>query len=296
MINEAKILDGKQLAHTIKAEMKEMVGAWLANGRRKPHLCAILVGNDGASLTYVKAKAKDCEELGMDSTILHLDEQIAEKELLDLVQKINHDEKIDGLIVQMPVPKHIDALKVTEAILPEKDVDGFHPVNVGRMFKGLPAMLPATPMGIMIMLERHKIPTAGKHAVVIGRSDIVGKPMAALLMQNNPTANCTVTICHSKTQNLEQHTKQADIIIAALGKPYFLKAEMVKPGAVVIDVGITRVSSQNEKGYEIKGDVQFDEVKKIASWITPVPGGVGLMTRIGLLQNTLNAYKKRENL
>lgn len=296
MINEAKILDGKQLAHTIKAEMKEMVGAWLANGKRKPHLCAILVGNDGASLTYVKAKAKDCEELGMDSTILHLDEQIAEKELLDLVQKINHDEKIDGLIVQMPVPKHIDALKVTEAILPEKDVDGFHPVNVGRMFKGLPAMLPATPMGIMIMLERHKIPTAGKHAVVIGRSDIVGKPMAALLMQNNPTANCTVTICHSKTQNLEQHTKQADIIIAALGKPYFLKAEMVKPGAVVIDVGITRVSSQNEKGYEIKGDVQFDEVKKIASWITPVPGGVGLMTRIGLLQNTLNAYKKRENL
>ena len=286
-----KILDGKSLAKTIKSEMKEQVASFKASGKRSPHLCAILVGNDGASQTYVASKARDCEELGMDSTVLRFSEDISEEALLQEVIRINEDPAIDGLIVQMPVPKHIDSLKVMNTIAPEKDVDGFHPMNVGKMFKGLDTFLPATPYGILMMLERYEIETSGKHCVVIGRSDIVGKPMAALLMQNTYPGNCTVTVCHSRTKNLKELCLQADIIVAALGKPEFLKADMVKEGAVVIDVGISRVDADNEKGYVIRGDVAFDEVAAKASAITPVPGGVGLMTRIGLLRNTLKAYQ-----
>ncbi len=292
----AQILDGKQLAKDIKREMLAMVSAWKAGGRRAPHLCAILVGEDGASQTYVASKARDCEELGMNSTVLRFPATISHNELLQEVDAVNANPDIDGLIVQMPVPAHINALEVMERIDPSKDVDGFHPVNVGRMLKGLPTYLPATPYGIMMMLERYGIPTAGRHCVVIGRSDIVGKPMAALLMQNTDPGNCTVTVCHSKTKNVAEITRQADIIVAALGRPEFLKADMVKEGAVIIDVGITRVEANNERGYVIKGDVAFDEVSEKASWITPVPGGVGLMTRIGLLQNTLNAYQVHEGI
>lgn len=291
-----ELLDGKVLARTIKAELKEEVAKYRASGYRAPHLCAILVGDDGASQTYVASKAKDCEELGMDSSVLRFPASISEEELLNEVIKVNNNGGIDGLIVQMPVPKHIDALKVMDTIDPAKDVDGFHPVNVGKMFKGLETFLPATPYGIMMILERYKIETAGKHCVVIGRSDIVGKPMAALLLQNTNPGNCTVTICHSRTTNLKELCLQADIIVAALGRPEFLKADMVKPGAVIIDVGITRVDADNERGYVIRGDVAFDEVAQKASFITPVPGGVGLMTRIGLLQNTLLAYRRHMHI
>jgi methylenetetrahydrofolate dehydrogenase (NADP+)/methenyltetrahydrofolate cyclohydrolase len=286
------ILDGKKVAQDIKAELKQEVYSFTSKGNRPPHLCAILVGDDGASQTYVASKAKDCAELGMESTVLRFDAGISQNELLDEIVKINENPAIDGLIVQMPVPNHIHALTVTETIAPHKDVDGFHPLNVGRMFKGLDTFLPATPYGIMLLLERFGIETAGKHAVVIGRSEIVGKPMAALLMQNSNPGNCTVTVCHSRTTNMENLTRQADILVAALGKPEFVTADMVKPGAVVIDVGITRVSADNAKGYVLKGDVNFAEVAPICSAITPVPGGVGYMTRIGLLKNTIKAYKK----
>lgn len=286
-----ELLDGKVLAKAIKAELKDKIAAYKQKGWRAPHLCAILVGDDGASQTYVASKAKDCDELGMNSTVLRLPSSTSESDLLKEVEKVNQNKNIDGLIVQMPVPDHIDSLKVMMRIDPSKDVDGFHPMNVGMMFKGLDTFLPATPYGIMMMLERYKIETSGKHCVVIGRSDIVGKPMAALLMQNTNPGNCTVTVCHSKTKNLKELCLQADIIVAALGRPEFLKADMVKPGAVVIDVGISRVDANNERGYLIKGDVAFDEVAAKASYITPVPGGVGLMTRIGLLQNTLKAYE-----
>ncbi len=291
-----QLLDGKVLAKAIKAELKEQVAGYLAEGRRKPHLCAILVGEDGASKTYVASKARDCDELGMDSSVLYFPADIRQDQLLAEIEKVNANPAIDGLIVQMPVPKHIDSLEVMNTIDPSKDVDGFHPVNVGKMFKGLPTYLPATPYGIMMMLERYQIETAGKHCVVIGRSDIVGKPMAALLMQNTNPGNCTVTICHSRTADLADHCRRADIIVAALGIPGFVKGNMVKEGAVVIDVGITRVDADNERGYVIKGDVEFDEVAPKSSYITPVPGGVGLMTRIGLLQNTLNAYKVHEGI
>lgn len=291
-----QLLDGKELAKAIKAELKEKVASYLSAGRRKPHLCAILVGEDGASKTYVASKARDCDELGMDSTVLKFPADIRQDQLLYEVRKVNENPMIDGLIVQMPVPKHIDSLLVMETIDPSKDVDGFHPVNVGKMFKGLDTYLPATPYGIMMMLERYKIETSGKHCVVIGRSDIVGKPMAALLLQNSYPGNCTVTICHSRTPDLADHCRRADIIVAALGKPGFVKADMVKEGAVVVDVGISRVDADNERGYVIKGDVDFDEVAPKTSWITPVPGGVGLMTRIGLLQNTLRAYEVHEGL
>lgn len=286
-----ELLDGKYLAKAIKAELKEKVAEYKAQGWRAPHLCAILVGEDGASQTYVASKAKDCDELGMDSTVLRFPAYIPEIDLLGEIEKVNINKNIDGLIVQMPVPEHINPLKVMNHIDPSKDVDGFHPMNVGMMFKGLDTFLPATPYGIMMMLERYKIETSGKHCVVIGRSDIVGKPMAALLMQNSYPGNCTVTVCHSKTKNLKELCLQADIIVAALGRPEFLKGDMVKEGAVVVDVGITRVDANNERGYVIKGDVAFDEVAPKASFITPVPGGVGLMTRIGLLQNTLKAYE-----
>lgn len=286
-----ELLDGKFLAKTIKAELKEKVAVYKAKGWRAPHLCAILVGDDGASQTYVASKAKDCEELGMESSILRFPAYISENELLGEIEKININRNIDGLIVQMPVPEQINSLSVMNHIDASKDVDGFHPVNVGKMFKGLDTFLPATPYGIMMMLERYNIETSGKHCVVIGRSDIVGKPMAALLMQNTNPGNCTVTVCHSRTKNLKELCLQADIIVAALGRPEFLQADMVKEGAVIIDVGITRIDADNERGYVIRGDVAFDEVAPKASFITPVPGGVGLMTRIGLLQNTLKAYE-----
>lgn len=286
------LLDGKKVAAKIKEDIKAEVDAIKATGKRPPHLVAILVGHDGASETYVASKAKDCEQLGMDSTIIRMEDTVGEDELLAEVKRINDDPKYDGLIVQMPLPKHIDPLKVTETISHQKDVDGFHPYNVGLMFKGLPSFYPATPYGILLMLEEYQIPTEGKHCVVIGRSDIVGKPMSALMARTGYPGNCTVTICHSRTQNIEYYTNTADILIVALGKPEFVKADMVKPGAVVIDVGITRVDdATNPRGYVLKGDVDFGGVSQVASYITPVPGGVGLMTRIGLLKNTLQAYK-----
>lgn len=287
-----ELLDGKKVAAKIKADLKVEVDAILAKGQRAPHLVAILVGTDGASETYVASKAKDCQQLGMDSTVLRFDASITEEELLKEVERVNNDDKYDGLIVQMPLPKHINTLKVTETISHTKDVDGFHPYNVGLMFKGLPTFYPATPYGILLMLEEYDIPTEGKHCVVIGRSDIVGKPMSALMARAAYPGNCTVTICHSRTKNIEEYTQKADILIVALGKPEFVKANMVKEGAVVVDVGITRVDAPDAKrGYRLKGDVAFNEVAEKASYITPVPGGVGLMTRVGLLMNTVQAYK-----
>ena len=284
-----QILNGNEVAKQIKLEIKVEVETLVANGSKKPHLAAILVGNDGASMTYVAAKAKDCEQVGFDSTVLRFDASITEAELLNEVEKINNNPEIDGLIVQLPLPKHINEKKVTETIKWQKDVDGFHPYNVGLMFKGLPCYLPATPFGIIKLLEHYKIETTGKNCVVIGRSDIVGKPMSALMLNKN----CTVTICHSKTLDINSFTQKADILIAAVGIPNYVKAEMVKQGAVVIDVGITRVDDSSEKGYKLVGDVDFENVSKVASYITPVPGGVGPMTRVGLLLNTLLAVKAK---
>jgi methylenetetrahydrofolate dehydrogenase (NADP+)/methenyltetrahydrofolate cyclohydrolase len=283
-----QLLNGNEVSKHIRTQIKAEVEQLNAAGKKTPHLAAILVGTDGASQTYVAAKAKDCEEVGFDSTVLRFDATISEADLLNEVIKINNNPDIDGLIVQLPLPKHIDTNKVTQTIDWRKDVDGFHPMNVGLMFKGLPCYLPATPMGVIKLLEHYQIETTGKHCVVIGRSDIVGKPMSALMLQKN----CTVTVCHSKTQDIENVIKGADIVIAALGIPNFVTAKMVKQGAVVVDVGITRVENPTAKsGYRLKGDVKFDEVSEKASWITPVPGGVGPMTRVGLLLNTLNAVK-----
>jgi methylenetetrahydrofolate dehydrogenase (NADP+)/methenyltetrahydrofolate cyclohydrolase len=284
-----KVLSGILVAKQIKQEIKIEVEQLLNHGCKKPHLVAILVGSDGASMTYVAAKEKDCKEVGFDSTVLRFDASITEDELLIEVEKINNNSEIDGLIVQLPLPKHINEKKVTETINWKKDVDGFHPYNVGLMFKGLPCYLPATPFGIIKLLEYYKIETTGKNCVVIGRSDIVGKPMSALMLSKN----CTVTVCHSKTIDINSFTKNADILIAAVGIPNYVKAEMVKEGVVVIDVGITRVDNNSEKGYKLVGDVDFDSVKTKASYITPVPGGVGPMTRVGLLMNTLMAVKAK---
>lgn len=285
-----EILNGNAVAKTLKQQIKSEVDQMKVDGKKVPHLAAILVGADGASMTYVGAKEKDCAEVGFDSTVLRFPATITEQELLSEVEKINNNDAIDGLIVQLPLPKHISEKKVTETISWKKDVDGFHPMNVGLMFKGLPCFLPATPFGIIKLIEHYNIETTGKHCVIIGRSDIVGKPMSALMLQKN----CTVTVCHSKTKNIEGFIQQADIVIAALGIPEFLKVSMVKQGAVVIDVGITRVEdASNPKGYVLKGDVKYDEVSQKASWITPVPGGVGPMTRIGLLLNTLQAIKNK---
>jgi methylenetetrahydrofolate dehydrogenase (NADP+)/methenyltetrahydrofolate cyclohydrolase len=284
-----QILNGNEVAKLIKLEIKAEVEQLVTNGSKKPHLAAILVGNDGASMTYVAAKAKDCEQVGFDSTVLRFDASITEAELLKEVEKINNNHEIDGLIVQLPLPKHINEKKVTETIKWQKDVDGFHPYNVGLMFKGLPCYLPATPFGIIKLLEHYNIETTGKNCVVIGRSDIVGKPMSTLMLNKN----CTVTICHSKTVDINSFTQKADILIAAVGIPNYVKAEMVKQGAVVIDVGITRVDDNTEKGYKLLGDVDFENVSKVASYITPVPGGVGPMTRVGLLLNTLLAVKAK---
>lgn len=287
------LLDGKKTSQEIKNELKLAVDAIRQQGGKIPHLAAVLVGNDGASETYVASKVKSCEEVGFGSTLIRLEASISENELLQTIENLNNNPEVDGFIVQLPLPKHISENKVIESIAPEKDVDGFHPINIGRMAKNLPAYIPATPYGILQMLERYNIETSGKHCVVIGRSNIVGSPMSILMARNTKIGNCTVTLCHSKTQNLEEFTKTADIVIVALGKPEFLTANMIKEGAVIIDVGITRVEDSSKKsGYRIVGDVRFDEVSQKASFITPVPGGVGLMTVTSLMQNTLLAAQK----
>ena len=285
------VLDGKIAAAAVKASLQKQTAAIAANGKRAPHLAAILVGNNGASETYVASKVKNCEETGFLSSLIRLDENVSEDILLDTIQKLNKDNTVDGILVQLPLPKHISDQKVIEAIDPKKDVDGFHPVNVGKLVQGLETFIPATPYGIMLLLEHFNIDTKGKHAVVVGRSNIVGRPMSILLSSNVNKGNCTVTICHSHTPNIESFCKDADILVAALGKPGFITANMVKPGAVIIDVGITRVADETTKsGFRIKGDVAYNEVSEVASAITPVPGGVGLMTIAGLLKNTMQAY------
>ena len=282
------------MADEIKQEIAKEVAALTSEGKKQPHLAAILVGNDGGSLSYVGHKVKACEQVGFKSTLLHFeDTSISEEFLLNEVNKLNENNDIDGFIVQLPLPKHINADKILLAINPEKDVDGFHPVNVGKLTLGLPTYVSATPLGITKILERYNIETAGKHCVVIGRSNIVGRPMSILMSGQSKTGNATVTVCHSKTKNLKEICLQADIIIAALGKPEFLTGDMVKQGAVVIDVGTTRVPDASKKsGFALKGDVKFDEVAPKCSAITPVPGGVGPMTVVSLLLNTLKAAKK----
>ncbi len=285
------VLDGKIAAAAVKASLQAKTADLAANGKRAPHLAAILVGNNGASETYVASKVKNCEETGFISSLIRLDENVSEDILLATIQKLNNDDTVDGILVQLPLPKHISDQKVIEAIDPKKDVDGFHPVNVGKLVQGLETFIPATPYGIMLLLEHFNIDTKGKHAVVVGRSNIVGRPMSILLSSNVNKGNCTVTICHSHTPNIESFCKDADILVAALGKPGFITANMVKPGAVIIDVGITRVADDTTKsGFRIKGDVAYNEVSEVASAITPVPGGVGLMTIAGLLKNTMQAY------
>ena len=288
------VLDGKIAAAAVKESLKIKTAQLAAEGKRKPHLAAILVGNNGASETYVASKVKNCEETGFASTLIRLADTIDEASLLSTIHELNSNPSIDGILVQLPLPKQISEQKVIEAIDPLKDVDGFHPINVGKLVQGLSTFIPATPYGIMLMLEHYKIETKGKHAIVIGRSNIVGRPMSILLSSNLKQGNCTVTICHSHTPNLKELCLQADIIVAALGRPGFVTADMVKPGAVIIDVGITSVDdSTAKKGFRIKGDVAYEEVATKASAITPVPGGVGLMTIAGLLKNTMQAYEQR---
>tara|TARA_B100001105_G_C22371802_1_gene435413 strand:+ start:289 stop:1170 length:882 start_codon:yes stop_codon:yes gene_type:complete len=290
------LLDGKKTSNDIKEEIAIEVANLTSEGGKKPHLAAILVGNDGASETYVNAKVKACNKAGFDSTLVRFNNDVSEDELLAEVEKINNNSDIDGLIVQLPLPNHIDEMKVTEAINPIKDVDGFHPENIGRMALNLPTYLPATPAGILELLKRYNVETSGKHCVVIGRSRIVGSPMSILMARNNNPGNCTVTLTHSKTQNLKEITKTADILIVALGKAEFVTADMVKDGVCIIDVGITRVKSDKTKsGWKLLGDVSYDEVKDKCSFITPVPGGVGPMTIAMLLKNTLIAAKSKSN-
>lgn len=285
------ILDGKLASAAVKENLKTKTTELREKGLPAPHLAAILVGNNGASETYVASKVKNCEETGFESTLIRLPEDTTESVLLETIQSLNQNPDIDGILVQLPLPKHISEEKVIETIDPRKDVDGFHPSNIGRLVQGLPTFIPATPYGILLMLEHFNIPTKGKHAVVIGRSNIVGRPMSILLSSNIPQGNCTVTLCHSHTPNLKEICQQADILVAALGKPEFVTPDMVKPGAVIIDVGITRVTDATaKKGFRIKGDVHYESVSAVASAITPVPGGVGLMTIAGLLKNTLQAY------
>ena len=286
------LIDGKKTAEDIKKEIAEEVKLIVANGTRAPHLAAVLVGHDGGSETYVAFKIKDCEEVGFRSSLVRFDDDVTEDELLKKVQELNQDPDLDGFIVQLPLPKHISEQKIIEAIAPGKDVDGFHPENVGRMVIGLPAFVSATPFGIVELLKRYKIPTSGKNCVIVGRSNIVGRPLSILMSQKG--VNATVTVAHSQTKDLEKVCSEADILIAALGSPEFIKAHMVKEGAVVIDVGTTRVDAPETKsGWRLKGDVKFDEVAPKCSYITPVPGGVGPMTRVSLLLNTLLAVKKR---
>ena len=287
------IIDGKLISQQIQDEITLEVNKIKTNGGKIPHLAAVLVGNDGASETYVAAKVKACEKIGFTSTLIRLPEKTTEEELLAKVKELNMTSDIDGYIVQLPLPKHINEQKIIEAVDPKKDVDGFHPQSVGRMALNLPTYLPATPFGIMQLLERYKIDTAGKHCVVIGRSHIVGSPMSILMARNTVPGNCTVTMCHSRTANLKEFTLKADILIVALGKAEFVTADMVKDGVVVIDVGITRVVSDKTKsGFKLLGDVKYDEVAAKASYITPVPGGVGPMTIASLLMNTLKASNK----
>ena len=288
------ILDGKATAAAIKEQIAAQVREMVSRGERRPHLTAILVGDDGASKTYVANKEKSCAEVGFDSTVLHMPAETTQEQLLQEIGRLNRDESVDGFIVQLPLPKHIDEQKVINAIDPTKDVDGFHPVNVGKMMLGEPTFISATPYGIMALLEHYHIDTTGKHCVVLGRSNIVGRPIANLLSLKGNPGDCTVTVCHSRTQNVASYTREADIIIAAIGKPEYLKADMVKEGAVVIDVGITRVPADNPKGYRIVGDVDFTGVAPRCSYITPVPGGVGPMTIISLMRNTFLARTLRK--
>ena len=289
------LLDGKKTAALVQEAIAEEVRQIVAKGHRPPHLVAILVGNNGASMTYVNNKVTACERVGFASSVVNLPEDISQEALLEEIEKLNKDKSIDGFIVQLPLPKHINEQEVLLAVNPDKDADGFHPTNFGRMALGLDAFIPATPYGILELLTQYKIPTDGKHVVVIGRSDIVGRPISILLSQK--PWNATVTLTHSRTQNLSKLTQEADIIIAALGIPNFLKAEMVKEGAVIVDVGITRVADASaKKGFRIVGDVDFEQVKHKASYITPVPGGVGPMTIAMLMKNTLNAYKRTHKI
>ena len=288
------VLDGKIASAAVKASLLEQTTALKAAGKRTPHLAAILVGNNGASETYVASKVKNCEETGFGSSLFRFEETVTESDLLAQIEALNKDEKVDGILVQLPLPKHIDDAKVIEAIDPKKDVDGFHPANVGRLVQGLNTFIPATPYGVMLMLEHFNIDTKGKRAVVIGRSNIVGRPMSILLSAEHPQGNCTVTCCHRHTpkEDLADLCSKADIIVVAVGIPDFVDASMIKPGAVIIDVGITRVTDPSAaKGFRIKGDVNYASAITVASAVTPVPGGVGLMTIAGLLKNTMKAYQ-----
>jgi methylenetetrahydrofolate dehydrogenase (NADP+)/methenyltetrahydrofolate cyclohydrolase len=282
-----QILDGKKVSQAVKDELKMDVAQLFAEGKKVPHLAAILVGNDGASETYVASKVKSCEEVGFKSTLIRFEADISENKLLEQIEELNHDPDVDGILVQLPLPKYISDEHVINTIDPDKDVDGFHPVSIGRMVQGLPTFIPATPHGIMLMLEHYKINTSGMHAVVIGRSNIVGRPMSVLLSENKNPGNCTVTLCHSKTKNIAELCRNADIIVAALGRPGFVTEDWVKEGAIVIDVGITRVADATKKsGFRLRGDVDYENVAPKCSWITPVPGGVGPMTIAALLNNT----------
>jgi methylenetetrahydrofolate dehydrogenase (NADP+) / methenyltetrahydrofolate cyclohydrolase len=288
-----QLIDGKKISSEIQQEIAKEVKELLAKGHKQPHLAAVLVGNDGGSETYVASKMKTCENVGFKSSLVRLPSDVSESKLLEEVHKLNNDADVDGFIVQLPLPKHISEDRIIEAIRPSKDVDGFHPINVGRMVLDLPCYVSATPYGIVQLLSKYNIQTSGKHCVVIGRSHIVGSPMSILLAKNNAFGNCTVTLCHSKTRDLKSHTTKADIIVCALGIPGFLKGDMVKDGAVVIDVGTTRVENKETKsGFRLKGDVDFEQVAPKCSYITPVPGGVGPMTIASLIKNTLLAAKK----
>ena len=289
-----EILDGKKVSQAVKDQLKIDVAQLFTEGKKVPHLAAILIGNDGASETYVASKVKSCEEVGFKSTLIRFDADISEHLLLEKIHELNEDPDVDGILVQLPLPKHISDEQVINTIDPDKDVDGFHPVSVGRMVQGLPTFIPATPHGIMLMLEHYKINTAGMHAVVIGRSNIVGRPISILLSENKNPGNCTVTLCHSKTKNIAELCRNADIIVAALGRPGFVTADWVKEGAIVIDVGITRVADATKKsGFRLRGDVDYESVAPKCSWITPVPGGVGPMTIAALLNNTFRSCKMK---
>ena len=291
-----EILDGKLVSQSVKDSLKEKLSLLSRQNKRTPHLAAVLIGSNGASETYVASKIKNCAEVGFKSTLVRLDENATEEKLAATINDLNRDDDVDGILVQLPLPAHINEDRIINLVDPGKDVDGFHPISAGKMMQGVPTFIPATPYGIMLLLEHYKIETAGKHAVVIGRSNIVGRPISILLNQNTNPGNCTVTVCHSRTKNLKEICLQADIIVAALGKACFLTADMVKENAVVVDVGITRVPDTAKKsGFAIKGDVDFENVAPKCSYITPVPGGVGLMTIAALLMNTYNAYMQKMN-
>ncbi len=290
-----QILDGKIVSQAVKEELKQQVIKIKESGKRVPHLAAVLVGNNGASETYISSKKKNCEDIGFSSSVIRLDENIEEIELIEVIKKMNEDDSIDGILVQLPLPKQINEQKIIHLIDPSKDVDGLHPFNTGKLVQGLPTFIPATPFGIMLMLEHYNIPTSGKHAVVLGRSNIVGRPISILLSQPHQFGNCTVTVCHSKSNNIKDICLQGDIVIAAVGIPEYVKADMIKEGAVVVDVGITRITDETKKsGFSIVGDVMFETVAPKCSYITPVPGGVGLMTIAALLKNTFQAYTLRK--